>query len=140
LGRKKVVVYKRYLARREKEIETPSGKQIVPYFMEKGVDVRISIDIIRLALNNMYDVALLFSQDQDLSEVASELHNIAKERKECIKIASAYPQNFNKSYTRGVNKTEWIALTKDEYDLCIDPVDYRQSDLLPNRRPSATKK
>jgi uncharacterized LabA/DUF88 family protein len=37
---------------------------------EKGVDVRIALDVIRLAHRAEYDVALLFSQDQDLSEVA----------------------------------------------------------------------
>jgi uncharacterized LabA/DUF88 family protein len=125
LGRKKVIVYKRYLARREKEIKTISGIQKIPYLIEKGIDVRISIDIIRMALNGMYDIALLFSQDQDLSEVAQEIHNISKERKFYIKIASAYPENLERSYNRGINKTEWIPLTKEEYDACIDPVDYR---------------
>jgi uncharacterized LabA/DUF88 family protein len=126
LGRKKVIVYKRYLARREKEIKTPSGIQKIPYLIEKGIDVRISIDIIRMALNKMYDIALLFSQDQDLSEVAQEIHNISKERGISIKIASAYPENLDRSYNRGINKTEWIPLAKEEYDACIDPVDYRQ--------------
>jgi uncharacterized LabA/DUF88 family protein len=126
LGRKKVIVYKRYLARREKEIKTTSGIQKIPYLIEKGIDVRISIDIIRMALNKMYDVALLFSQDQDLSEVAQEIHNISKERGISIKIASAYPENLERSYNRGINKTEWIPLVKEEYDACIDPVDYRQ--------------
>jgi uncharacterized LabA/DUF88 family protein len=39
---------------------------------EKGIDVRIAIDVIRLAHRNAYDVALLFSQDQDLSELCVE--------------------------------------------------------------------
>ena len=126
LGRQKVIVYKRYLAKREKEIETPSGIISVPYLVEKGIDVRLSIDIIRMALKGMYDIALIFSQDQDLSEVAEEIRNISKEKNMHIKIASAYPDNPDPSYGRGINKTEWLSLSKAEYDSCIDPVDYRQ--------------
>ena len=125
LGRQKVVVYKRYLAKREKEIETSSGTISVPYLVEKGIDVRLSIDVIRMALKGMYDIALVFSQDQDLSEVAEEIYNIAKEKSIYIKMASAYPYNKTFSYSRGINKTEWLPLSKSEYDSCIDPVDYR---------------
>jgi len=35
---------------------------------EKGIDVRIAIDLIRLAHGAVYDVAILMSQDQDLAE------------------------------------------------------------------------
>jgi uncharacterized LabA/DUF88 family protein len=125
LGRQKVIVYKRYLARRDKEIKTPSGVVTIPYLIEKGIDVRISIDVIRMAIKKMYDIALIFSQDQDLSEVSQEIQSISKENNIFIKIASAYPKNEDPSYKRGINKTEWIPLTKEEYDACIDPVDYR---------------
>jgi uncharacterized LabA/DUF88 family protein len=81
LGRQKnVVIYKRYLARREKEFDIGSGKQYIPYLVEKGIDVRIAIDIISMANKGMYDIALIFSQDQDLSEVVQELLNIAREK------------------------------------------------------------
>ena len=125
LGRKKVIVYKRYLSKREKEVATQSGIISVPYFVEKGIDVRLSIDIIRMALKGMYDIALIFSQDQDLSEVADEIRNISKEKNCSIKIASAYPNNPDPFYSRGINRTDWHIFSKAEYDTCIDPVDYR---------------
>ena len=125
LGRQKVVVYKRYLSKREKEIKTPSGTISIPYFVEKGIDVRLSIDIIRMALKGMYDISLIFSQDQDLSEVADEIRNIAKERASSIKISSAFPNNPDSAYNRGINRTDWHTFSKTEYDACIDPVDYR---------------
>jgi len=125
LGRQKVVVYKRYLANREKVVETPDGEITVPYFVEKGIDVRIAIDIIRLAIKGAYDVAVIFSQDQDLSEVATEIRNISKESKIQIIVASVFPENNSKSYNRGIDKTKWITLAKSEYDMCIDPIDYR---------------
>jgi len=125
LGRQKVAVYKRYLSKREKEISTPSGTIFVPYLVEKGIDVRLSIDIIRMALKGTYDIALIFSQDQDLSEVADEIRNISKESGRSIKISSAYPSNPDLSYNRGINRTDWHTFSKAEYDACIDPVDYR---------------
>jgi uncharacterized LabA/DUF88 family protein len=38
---------------------------------EKGIDVRIALDVIAEAHRRAYDVALILSQDQDLSEVAT---------------------------------------------------------------------
>jgi uncharacterized LabA/DUF88 family protein len=35
---------------------------------EKGMDVRLAVDVVRMAREKLYDVALIFSQDQDLSE------------------------------------------------------------------------
>jgi uncharacterized LabA/DUF88 family protein len=58
---------------------------------EKGVDVRIALDVIRLAHQREYDVALIFSQDQDLSEVAEEIWVIAREQDRWIKVACAFP-------------------------------------------------
>jgi hypothetical protein len=91
---------------------------------EKGVDVRIALDLVRMARKNEYDVALLFSQDNDFSEAAQEIRDIASEYNRWIKIASAYPHDsrFN---TRGVDKTDWMPISREEYDTCIDPTDYR---------------
>ncbi len=46
---------------------------------EKGIDVRMALDIISMAHRREYDVALVFSQDQDLSEAAQEIRAIARE-------------------------------------------------------------
>jgi uncharacterized LabA/DUF88 family protein len=49
----------------------PDGTQFAfPAGEEKGIDVRNAIDVIRMAHRAEYDIAILFSQDQDLSEVA----------------------------------------------------------------------
>ena len=90
---------------------------------EKGVDVRIAIDVIRKVHQNHCDVALIFSQDQDLSEVARELRIIAKEQSRWIRIASAYPDNPGRP--RGINGTDWLPIDKANYDTCIDPRNYR---------------
>lgn len=96
---------------------------------EKGVDVRIALDMVRMARLGLYDVGLLFSQDNDFGEVADEIRALAKEKQRWIKIASAYPfESINRSgkgKPRGVNKTDWIRISKAEYDRCIDLTDYR---------------
>ncbi len=126
LGRQpNVTIFKRDLAQRLKEISTPTGMQRIPVHVEKGIDVRIAIDMITMARSDLYDAILVFSQDQDLSEAAKEIKVIASEKRKFIHIASSYPENTNFAYSRGINSTEWIKFSKTEYDLCIDPNDYR---------------
>ncbi len=92
---------------------------------EKGIDVRMALDVIRMAHRNEYDVAVVFSQDQDLSEVAEEIRFIAHERNKWIKIVSAFPLSPTTRNRRGIDKTDWIPINRATYDGCLDPRDYR---------------
>lgn len=74
---------------------------------EKGIDVRIAIDVTRLAHRNAYDVAILFSQDQDLSELCAEIRVIAKEHNRWINIASAFPVSPTTKNRRGIPNSDW---------------------------------
>jgi hypothetical protein len=65
------------------------GTECEPRGNEKGIDVRIALDVVGMALANEYDVALIFSQDQDLSEAADEVRTVAKQQRRWIKVASA---------------------------------------------------
>lgn len=120
-----VYAYYRSLRYRNKRVKLPGGTYAT--FLtgeEKGIDVRIAIDIIRLAHRNEYDVALIFSEDQDLSEVSKEIRTISTEQGRWIKVACAFP--FSPTHkVRGVEKTDWIKIDKDTYDTCIDTRDYR---------------
>ena len=110
---------------RNKKIRLPDGSTyMVLYGSEKGIDVRLALDVIRLALAKDFDVALLFSRDQDLSEVADDIRKIAADQKRWIKIASAYPDS-PVVRVRGINKTDWIPIDRGTYDACIDERDYR---------------
>jgi uncharacterized LabA/DUF88 family protein len=74
MGREGVHVFTRPLRYRNKKVKLPDGSMFT--FLdgdEKGIDVRIALDVIRLAHRNEYDVALLFCSDQDLAEVADEI-------------------------------------------------------------------
>ncbi|WP_274374518.1 NYN domain-containing protein [Aminithiophilus ramosus] len=88
---------------------------------EKGIDVRIALDLVRLARTNEFDVAALFSQDNDFREVSDEIRAIAREFDRWIKIASAFPGVPN---AKGIDRTDWIPVPKEDYDRCIDPNDY----------------
>ncbi len=95
--------------------------------VEKGVDVRIALDIVRLARKKEFDVALIFSQDQDLAEAALEIRSIALDQNRWIKAACAYPLSSESPNTRGINSTDWVKIDKESYDRCIDTNDYRPS-------------
>lgn len=126
LGRQGVHVFSRSLRYRNRHVKLPDGSTYS--FLageEKGIDVRIAIDVIRMAHRKEYDVALIFSQDQDLSEVAAEIRAIAQEQNRWIKIASSYPVSPTVPNARGINKTDWVPITRAVYDACLDPRDYR---------------
>ena len=75
---------------------------------EKGIDVRIAIDVIGLAWQSAYDVAVIFSQDRDLSEVSREIRDIGRRQGRWIKIASAFPVSPVTPNRKGINWTDWI--------------------------------
>lgn len=105
--------------------EVPQGTELVfRVGEEKGIDIRIALDVIRLAREDQYDVALIFSQDQDLSEVVEEVIALAKTQARTITLASAFPEGA--ANRRGINKTDWILIDKATYDACLDPRDYRR--------------
>lgn len=93
---------------------------------EKGIDVRIAIDVIRFALRDAYDVAIVFSQDQDLSELCEEIRMISKEQNRWIKIASAFPDSAAAKNHRGIPRSDWVRITRDIYDGCLDFDDHRR--------------
>ena len=131
MGTQGVVSYSRPLRYRNQTIALPAGgTTAVLVGQEKGIDVRIALDIVRLARSREYDVALLFSQDQDLSEVADEIRAIARDQGRWIKIASAFPSSPTSRNRRGINGTDWIRLDRATYDLALDPRDYRPKTAL----------
>ncbi len=92
---------------------------------EKGIDVRIALDILSMALEGAYDVAVIFSQDQDLAEVVSDVKRVARIRNRWIKLACAFPVGRQATSSRGINGTDWIRMDAEFYNSCLDPRDYR---------------
>ena len=93
---------------------------------EKGIDVRLALDAVRLAHENEYDVALIFSQDQDFIELAIEIKRIAETQGRWVTVVSAYPFGASYSNKSGIDKTDWFKIDKTLYDQAIDTYDYRK--------------
>lgn len=125
LSRQGVFTYSRPLRYREKSVPLIGGGSLVHRVgEEKGIDVRIAIDIIRLAHRQAYDVGIIFSQDQDLSEVAREIRVIAQEQNRWIKLACAFPVAASGGNVRGIQGTDWKRLERMVYEACLDPNDH----------------
>ncbi|MCY3019370.1 MAG: NYN domain-containing protein [Planctomycetota bacterium] len=124
MGWQGVKVFSRPLRYRNETIVIGGAQHTVRVAREKGIDVRMAIDIIRLALRKEYDVALIFSQDQDFAEVADEVRVIAEEQQRSILVASAFPEGEGSANKRGINNTQWVPFDKALYDSCVDTRDY----------------
>ncbi len=127
MGTRGVKVFRRPLRYRNQTIVLPDGRSTTTLVgQEKGVDIRIALDMVRMAHQRAYDVALLFSQDQDLTEAVDEVKVIAQEQKRWIKVASAFPVSPTYKNRRGVDRTDWVTIDRSTYDACLDPNDYRK--------------
>ena len=100
--------------------------RINPGGQEKGVDVSLAIDLIRLTYEHAYDVAIIISQDWDFGPAIALAKRIAKDQKRYLQFFSAFPYDSNLSRTRrGIPGTTWIHIEKTLYDSCLDANDYR---------------
>lgn len=119
-------VYTRELVYRNQTVQGSNGQILTTLVgSEKGIDVRIALDIVRLAINKNYDVAIVFSQDQDLNEATDEVAKISIEQGRWIKRMCSFPASPVISNGRGINKTDWFKFDKLFYDQCIDPNNYK---------------
>lgn len=126
MGRTMTVVFRRPLRYSSIEVVLPDGNtKVIRKAREKGIDVRIALDMVRAARERRGNVLLVFSQDQDLTEAVEEVKLISRASKANIRVACAYPVGLTSKNTRGIEKTDWIMIDKTMYDACIDPNDYR---------------
>lgn len=126
MRRSGVVTFQRPLAYRTHWVRSGHGDWIASRVgQEKGVDVRMALDVVRLAREDAFDVAILFTQDQDFAEVAIEVRSIARSRGVWMKVASAFPVGRERMTQRGVDRTDWIPLEWGEYHACLE--DHRGS-------------
>jgi len=128
MGRTGVKVERRYLKRRELRIHLEGIVHFdttVPRLQEKGIDLKLGLDLVRMARNKTFDYAIIFSQDGDLVEAVEEVHEIAKEQKRWIQLECAHPVAAGID-SRPIKRTIPRQITKAIYDPCIDPTDYRR--------------
>lgn len=106
-------------------VEINGTPQNVTTPREKGIDVRLALDIVSLARKGNFHVAVIYSQDQDLCEVVEEVRAISIEANRWIKVACAFPDGPNASSHRGIDKADWFRIDEATYNTCLDPHDYR---------------
>ncbi len=112
----------RYLASRG--IYIYKGR-VNPGGQEKGVDVSLAIDLVRLTYEQAYEVGIIVSQDWDFGPAVQLAKRIAREQGRVLIFESAFPQNERSGSNRGIPGTEWVRIEKATYDACFDPRDYR---------------
>ncbi len=99
--------------------------QTVPIPREKGIDLRLALDLLRLARHGEFEVALIFSQDSDLAEVVQEIDALRKEMDRWLVVDCAYPHDpASAESARGIAGARRVPFHKSLYDTCIDPTDY----------------
>jgi len=126
MGRQGIYVFSRSLRYNNRAVTLPDGStHTFLAGQEKGIDVRIALDVIRLAHRSEYDVAVIFSQDQDLTEVVQEIRVIAQEQNRWIKVACVFPSSPTLRNRRGINGTDWVRIDRATYQSCLDARDYR---------------
>lgn len=126
MGWQGVRIFSRSLRYRHQTVPLADGMvQTVLIGREKGIDVRIALDAVHAVRTSACDVVLIFSQDQDLAELADEVRLIARDQQRWVKIASAFPFSPTVRNRRGIERTDWIRIDRATYDRCLDPRDYR---------------
>jgi hypothetical protein len=114
MGTRGVQTFSRALRYRNQTVALPDGSLTVTLVgQEKGVDVRIALDIVRFALEAKYDVAISVLQNR------------------WVKCACAFPVSPTVPKTRGINGTDWIRIDRSTCDACVDPNDYRPKKSTP---------
>lgn len=88
---------------------------------EKGIDVRLALDMTQQFRRGHYDVALIFSQDQDFQEVVEELRELARLEGRKILTACAFPGREDPKFNRGIDNVDRsIVLFRADYAASAD--------------------
>ena len=77
-----------------------NNNQKVLVFKEKGVDVRMAVDMVSLSCDGRLNIALIASSDSDLQPAVREIRNRGK-----ICIYIGFENKPNKGFTYTTNKT-----------------------------------
>ena len=92
---------------------------------EKGVDVSLALDLVSATYDQVYDAAIIVSQDSDFGPAVLLAKRIAQLQGRQLTFESAFPYERGKVAPRGVPGTNWVRIDKATYDSCFDPRDYR---------------
>jgi uncharacterized LabA/DUF88 family protein len=89
----------------------PNCGQSYEVLRQKGVDVRLAVDMIRFAQNNIYDVAIVVSTDGDLADAVRLIKDMGKQ------VELAVPEGAKADELRRACDNE-IVIDKDFLERC----------------------
>ena len=94
---------------------------------EKGVDVSLAIDLVRLTYEQQYDVAIIVSQDWDFGPAVRLARQIGASQNRVLSFESWFPHEPGRGGSRrGIPGTTWGHIDRMTYDSWYDPRDYRK--------------
>lgn len=103
---------KRFIKIEHKGIAKLFGKESVSFYVEKGIDVNIAVDMLKLAFTNQYDTAILVSGDGDFASVVEAVKSLGK------KVECAYVSK-RKCYHLRQAADRFISLDKNNLAPCL---------------------
>lgn len=103
---------------------------------EKGIDVRLALDCLRMAMTEKFDLAIVFSQDEDLAEIMVDINSISQQQRRIIEVYSAFPSDPAKPGW-GIRSMKSLPIDKATYDACRDHRNYH-TQRHPPVRPTKT--
>ncbi|WP_433965172.1 NYN domain-containing protein [Tunturiibacter gelidiferens] len=125
-GRTGVTIFRRALKQRDLSIEVSglvAQKATFSKLIEKGIDLRLGLDLVNFTLAKAFDVAIIFSQDSDISEAVEDAKRLANSQRRTIEIESAFPVD-GISTQHGIHRTVYRTFDKTLYDQCLDTANY----------------
>ncbi|MEN6645130.1 MAG: NYN domain-containing protein [Armatimonadia bacterium] len=95
---------------------------------EKGIDLRIALDMLRMARHGEFDVAVLVSADNDMKQVVDELKRLADEigRKIAVENVVVWDEG-NKKYPRIPGCSRYHIVNDAVFQIIKDTDDYTRS-------------
>lgn len=113
----------RYL--RNRGVEVYAGR-VNQHRQEKGVDVSLAIDLVRLTYEQQYDAAIIVSQDWDFGPAVRLARQIGTAQGHALSFESCFPYEAGRPMSsRGIPGTDWVHINQSTYDSCYDTRDYR---------------
>lgn len=113
----------RYLT--ETDPAAPGGVRVLSA-REKGIDLRIALDVMAAARRPDCGNILIVSRDQDFQEVIRDVELMCAFSGQRIGLWSAYPEVRNApALNRGVDGTREVRISWADYRGLRDPTDYR---------------
>ncbi len=105
---------------------------------EKGIDVRLALDVMAHHTRGDFDVAIIFSQDQDFSEVVDEVKSAARLQGRWIQVVSAFPHSDTSNNDKGVAGTMPLHISGNLFGQALDTSENRKLRFVPPKEIAST--